>query len=550
MKCINCGHEWEPGQSGKISACPACGLEAEYLVDIHSYDKAVEAETNGNLAEAIKWYKVAAEEEAPCACYAVYRSMGGKKSQEQEESMFWLWTAAELADPLACYELARVEKKAKAKDVARYYLWKSAQSGHEKACLDLAYDAVIHKKWAEARYYLSNVTESSWWARFLLFLLGKDKKQTAPAPLSYEGIDQKRIALGKYALAGKHEHMAYHLFLLANSTAEGLYLANRLEAEGKGDGVQKTSLTYELLAKAGDMGCLDAYVFLADQLISQTDAPKKYALLAKSFYEKAAAAGHKTAQIVLGHLYYEGESVSPNLELSLHWFEKAALQGDAEAGKWMANISQALSSAEQKARQAYDNGDYTGALKLAVRMADMGHTALSCMAATMFLKGEGCKASPRLAVKYYQKAVEGGSAVAVLRLGLLYAHNHGVRFSYATAQKLLTVASENGYGEAKAQLQLLSERKRAKQLRRVHSTGCSLYHKGLREESIRYFLTAAQLGYAKSMYMLACFAEFGDGMAMDTSVADGWFRKAALAGFDGSRGRIKSGYVRQRKLFF
>ena len=113
MKCINCGHEWEAGQTEKISACPACGLEAVCLGELHSYDKAVEAEQSGNIEEAIKWYTVAAEEEAPCAAYGVYRLLGGKKSQEREESAFWLWAAAELGDPIACYELSEILKKQK-----------------------------------------------------------------------------------------------------------------------------------------------------------------------------------------------------------------------------------------------------------------------------------------------------------------------------------------------------------------------------------------------------------------------------------------------------
>lgn len=550
MKCINCGHEWEVSGEQKISSCPACGLEAECLGELHAYDKAVEAELAGKTEEAIAWYKAAAEEESPCAPYGVYRLLGGKKSQEKESSVFWLWTAAELGDPLACYELSGIEKKQKTVDIATYYLLKSAESGHEKACFELAYKAIKRKAKPEARYYLSKVSENSRLAKFLLFLLGKNKSKKAPVILPYAGLDEKRIALGHYALAEGHEHMAYHLFLLASAHPEGLYMANRLEAEGKGDGTQKLTQTYENLAKAGEGGCLDAYVYLADLLMAEESLTKKNALLAKDYYEKAAKAGHSHAQFVMGHIYYDGNILPQNLEIALRWFEKATLQGDDEAGECVADISQVLSAAEAKAKRAYEFGDYQGALKLAVQMADMGHTALAYMAGSMFLKGEGCKASPRLAVTYYEKAVLGGSVDAVYRLGLLYANNYGVRTSYRTATKLLSVAAENGYAEAEAQMAQLKSRRQAKQLRHIHATGCNLYHMGKKEEAIRYFLAAAKLGYAKSMYMLACFAEFGDGMKMDPEIAEKWFKKAAKAGFNGGRGRIKSGYVRQRKRQF
>ncbi len=550
MKCINCGHEWEPGQKNKISACPACGLEAEYLGDIHSYDKAVEAEQNGSPEEAIKWYKVAAEEEAPCAAYAVYRCMGAKRSQQREESAFWLWAAAELGDPLACYELAGIQRKQKSTEVANYYLWRSAESGHGKACFDLAYSAMRRKVYSEARYYLDKVKESSKWASVLLFFLGKNKSKKGKAAPAYAELDEKRVALGKYAEGLGYSHMAYHLFLLGSANPEGLYHASRLEAEGKGDGTLKTAAIRENLAKAGDGGCLDAYVYLAELLLADKSAPKKNALLSKDYYEKAAKAGHSHAQYVLGHIYYDGELVPLNLETALYWFQKATMQGDDEAGECVADISRALSAAEAKVKRAYENGDYQGALQLAVHMADMGHTALAFTAANMFLKGEGCKASPRLAVTYYEKAVRGGSAEAVYHLGVLYAHNHGVRLSYRTAVKLLSVAAENGFADAVGQMELLKKRKQQKQLRHIHATGCSLYHMGKKEEAIRYFLAASKLGYAKSMYMLACFAEFGDGMNMDPQVAETWFKKAAAAGFTGARGRIKSGYVHERKRHY
>ena len=549
MKCINCGHEWEPVATEKISSCPACGLEAECLGDIHSYDKAVEAEQKGDLTEATKWYTIAAEEEAPCAAYAVYRTLGGKKCPNKEEAAFWLWAAAELGDPLACYALSGMQKKKNTSHIADYYLWKSAESGHEKACFDMAFAALRRKAKPEARYYLSKICETNLWARLLLLFLGKHKGKKAPAAPAYDGLDEKRIALGHYANKAGLHHIAYHLFLLAEKHPEGLYWSSRLEAEGKGDGKDLASLPGRL-EKAGDGGCLEAYVYLAELLLKDETPSKKNAILSKDYYEKAAKAGHRHAQYVVGRIYYDGELVAQNLETALGWFEKATLQGDSEAGEWVANISQVLSAAEAKVNRAYENGDYAAALKLAVHMADMGHTSLASKAASMFLKGEGCKASPRLAVTYYEKAVMGGSVEAVYHLGLLYAYNYGISMSYRTAVKLLSIAVENGYKDAQGVLDTLKQRKQKKQLRAVHATGCNLYYQGKKDEAIRYFLAAAKLGYAKSMYMLACFAEFGDGMKMDPAIADNWFKKAARAGFDGGRGRIKSGYVRQRKRHF
>ncbi|MBO5789029.1 MAG: SEL1-like repeat protein [Clostridia bacterium] len=544
MKCIGCGHEWTTDVTEGIVACPACGLEAAYVSDSHTHDKAVLAERQGNLEEAATWYIASAEEGTPCAPYAAYRCLSTIEGREKEAD-FWLWVSAELSDPLACYTLSKKLLKQKNKEAADYYLQKSAECGHDKACMEMA-RRVRRRSKGEARYYLSKLVDKNSWARFLLFWLGRDRMSVTPTMPSLAGLDEKRVKLGKYAQSQGYHNTAYACFCLAKNNPEGLYFATRYEAEGRGKTCRFSDIV-DQLDRSGQGGCVEAYLYLAELLERQTEQPQRFGALSVQYYEKAAMAGSLVAQKKVGDLYYEGQIIPKNVEKALKWYQKAAALGDEQAAEYVQSISQVLTSAEEKVEQALSAGDLNGAVRLLIALADIGHTGSAVRVAGMFLRGEGCNQSPRLAATYYQKGVEGGSVEAVYQLGLLYAHNNGVKFSYKKAMKLLQIALEHGYTQARSDIETLKQRRRKRLLRRTHAIGCTLYHKGKKEEAIRYFLTASELGYAKSMYMLACFAEFGDGMKMDSEVAKKWFRKAAVAGFDGQRGRIKSGYIHQRK---
>lgn len=549
MKCINCGFEWDAAPEEKVVACPSCGLELAYLSEDASYDKAVAAEREGRLAEAVVFYREAVKANIPCAAYGVYRCLVAEKIEKNQERLkeegFWLRTAAELGDTLACYFLAKQLAHSGDLQGAAYFLRKSAEGGHETASLKMAYSAVRAKQPGEARYYLDNIVKTSKLAKLWLFFLGKNGDRITPTPLVLEGGSASRLALGKYAESLNLPHLAYRYFAMAEDLAEGMFLRAKYDAEGLGEDKSLPDLLHDL-ELAGSMGETRAYLYLASVMLSAGDheSTRKKAF---DYYTQAARGGNREGQRKLGDCYYEGTLCPKHVEHALRWYGAAAEQGDSIAAERVQELSQALATITAAAEAAVAGGDFHGALRLYVECADMGHTTSACRAAEMFEAGQGCDRNLRLAATYYQKAVEGGSIEAVYRLGMLYSQNKGVRFSYKLASKLLSVAGENGYAEAGAQLEHLRQRRQTHAIKQMYATGSELYHMGKVDEAIRYFLTAAQLGYPKAMYMVACFAEFGDGMEYSAAIADKWFKKAAMAGYDGERGRLKSGYLKQRK---
>lgn len=66
--------------------------------------------------------------------------------------------------------------------------------------------------------------------------------------------------------------------------------------------------------------------------------PQDY-VKAREYLEKAAAAGHAPAENMLGTIYEQGLGVPVDLDLAIHWFRKAAEQGDP---KGMSNLGQHL----------------------------------------------------------------------------------------------------------------------------------------------------------------------------------------------------------------
>ena len=549
MKCINCGFEWEATPDKKVVACPSCGLELAYLSEDSSYDKAVAAEREEKFAEAAGFYREAVKANIPCAAYGVYRCLSAEKiekSQErQKEEYFWLRTAAELDDTLACYTLSAHLAKNGDTASATYFLRKSAEGGHIVASLKMAYAALKSKKPCEARYYLDNIAKTSKLALLWLWVLGKNGERVTPTPLQLKGGSESRLALGRYAESINLPHLAYRYYKMAEDLAKGLFLRAKYDAEGKGEDKPLPELLGDL-ERAGSMGETEAYLYLASVMLEAGDHESTHKK-ALQYYTLAARGGNREGQRKLGDCYYEGTLCPKHVEHALRWYGAAAEQGDTQAAERVQELSQALASITSSAEEAAKNGDFHGALRLYVECANMGHTTSAFRAAEMFEAGEGCNRNLRLAANYYQKAVEGGSIQAVYHLGLLYSQNKGVRFSYKLAVKLLSVAEENGFKDAAIQLEQLRERRQTHGVKQMYATGSELYHMGKVDEAIRYFLTAAQLGYPKAMYMVACFAEFGDGMDYSSAIADKWFKKAALAGYDGERGRLKSGYLKQRK---
>jgi uncharacterized protein len=140
--------------------------------------------------------------------------------------------------------------------------------------------------------------------------------------------------------------------------------------------------------------------------IQRKDYPTAVRLL-----EPLAQAGNALAQLRLGTLYYHGHGVRESDAWALHWFQRAAGQGLAEAQYQLGNM------------HAYG----------------------------LAPAGEG-EDPQRLAARWYFEAARQGHAPAQYSLGILFLTGSGVVQSVAQARQWMERAAAQGHGDAKAYL--------------------------------------------------------------------------------------------------
>ena len=120
---------------------------------------------------------------------------------------------------------------------------------------------------------------------------------------------------------------------------------------------------------------------------------------ARREWEPLGASGHRDAQFNLGLLYENGLGVAADPARAAAWYEKAALQNDAVAAAYLAE---------------------------------------------MHAKGLGLPADDVQALQWYRRAAELGHPASQYNVGLFYAFGRGVEPNDVEAYAWMTVAFENG----------------------------------------------------------------------------------------------------------
>jgi len=93
---------------------------------------------------------------------------------------------------------------------------------------------------------------------------------------------------------------------------------------------------------------------------------------------------------------------------------------------------------------AYNNKNYTQAVKLFQLLADQGDATAQSNLGFMYENGQGVKQDYVKAAKLYRLAADQGDALAQYNLGLMYAKGQGVRQNMSTAKELFGKACDNG----------------------------------------------------------------------------------------------------------
>jgi TPR repeat protein/ubiquitin-protein ligase len=308
---------------------------------------------------------------------------------------------------------------------------------------------------------------------------------------------------------------------------------------------------------------------------------------------KTADNGDAAAQFELGVCYAEGCGVTKDLNESCHWLRKAAEQGYAKAqmelgfryaaGKgapkngaeavkwWRMAAEQGDAFAQRLLVNCYANGDgvpldlleaFRWSLKAPLPVGGMGALGLTV---TQFDLGLGYGSlSGAEALELNRDAAERGDAEAQCYLGLCYFNGDRVPRNLDLAQKWFRKAAEHEYAPAQRILELLphSGESAPQDPVAVDSSGATWwpaadlqFNLGARfergngvkrdpSEAVRWYLKAAEQGYALAQHNLGNCYEKGIGVGPDAEEAVKWYGKAASQGDSLAQNNLGTCYSR------
>ncbi|SMX28849.1 Putative beta-lactamase HcpC precursor [Pelagimonas phthalicica] len=167
--------------------------------------------------------------------------------------------------------------------------------------------------------------------------------------------------------------------------------------------------------------------------------------------------------------------------------------------------------------RAYDaEENYTKAIELYQRGADLGNTTAMNNLGAKFEQGSGVSRSYEKAFELYQQAASQGHVFATINLGVLYQHGKGVPQSDEKAVEYYQIAADQNSARAQANLGWMYEKGRG--VRRSDELAAELY------------LKAAAQGYPRGQNNLGWMYETGRGVPQSVTEAVKWYHKAAEQG--------------------
>ena len=118
---------------------------------------------------------------------------------------------------------------------------------------------------------------------------------------------------------------------------------------------------------------------------------------------------------------------------------------------------QALAADFQAGVEAYNRGDYAGALREFRPLAEQGHAKAQYNLGFMYDEGLGVPQNHAQAAKWYRKAAEQGHVSAQNSLGVKYVRGEGVPEDDVQAYAWFNIAAAQGYDHAEHNKKLIAE---------------------------------------------------------------------------------------------
>jgi len=252
----------------------------------------------------------------------------------------------------------------------------------------------------------------------------------------------------------------------------------------------------EWLERATAARHIEAEVLLAKLLMAGVSGEPDMARAAEHF-SNTAARGNISAQYELGQMYRNGLGVEQDAAQAQRWFYAASDQDHAPA-KFA--LSQMIKLGEGS------DADPVAAEAMLRDAASGGHLAAQLSLAISLQSGDGIAQNPTEALEWLNIAAEGGSALALRLLGSRYLTGDGVDEDHAKALEMLTAAARADEPGAQTNLGFM------------YATGTGVDADD--EKAVAWYERAADNGLIRAKTALAQLHEQGRGPnpSMDTAV--------------------------------
>ncbi|MFZ4799354.1 MAG: FISUMP domain-containing protein [Bacteroidia bacterium] len=380
-----------------------------------------------DLSEAIKWYRLAADQEDTKAQFMLgtYYENGDGVEKDYFEAFKWYRLAADHGNLDAQNNLGNCYNNGKGveKDCVQAVMWYrlAAEQNHATAQYNLG---ACYKNGEGVE---KDILQAVKWYR----LAAEKGNVNAQSNLGFsfyngDGIEKDFVQAVKwYSLAAEqgNENAQYNL---------GVCYEN-------GDGVEKDYIQafkwYQLSAEQGNEYAQNNLGVCYEN----GDGVEKDYIQAFKWYQLSAEQGNGNAQFNLGDCYENGDGVEKDYVQAVNWFRLAAEKGNVSAQNNLGICYKKGQGVEK---------DYVQAVYWYRLAAEKGNVSAQNNLGVCFENGEGVEKDFFQAFKWYQLSAEQGNENAQFNLGDCYYYGNGVTLDKSEALKWYKLSAEQGYESA------------------------------------------------------------------------------------------------------
>lgn len=392
----------------------------------------------GNYAEAVKWYRKAANKGDNKArndlgnCY-----YGGKGVEKDElEAVRWFWDAAVQGDAEAQNSLGDCYYYGKGVEVneteAAEWYQGAADKGHAGAQTKIGncyyYGNGVKKDYAKA---------TEWYQKAAIQGNIKAQKKLGDCYYSGRGIVQNYEKAAKW-----YQKVAEQGYADAQTKIGNCYYSGK----GVKQDYEKAAKWYQ---KAGIQGSIKAQDRLGDCYYWGRGVKQDYEEAVK-WYQKAGAY-NKLGKCCykLGDCYYSGRGIEQNYERAAKWYQKAAYCGYADAHRKFCKFCCELGDCYYYGSNIVEK-DESKAIMWYQKAAERGYAEAQNKLGDCYYQGNGVEQNYMEAVKWYKKVAEQGYAPSKTHLGDCYYWGKGIEKNETKAMKWYKKAANQGYACAQS----------------------------------------------------------------------------------------------------